>query len=569
MTHVNGDMADGQRGFSSLWKPRVLIIAYFSFCMVVALPFISAVYGILYANDLPSGADPNDHSVFILRILLTKNVLVPYTQFLGISHDAGLGYYPTFLHMIVAAVFLITGLPIEAINVIHVLQGFMFIQYLIGVVGYSILIKSILDQTISYDQNLKRWVAGLKPRRIIYFALLVFAFGLFIYCTPPIIKTFRDGGYGEILAMWCMFPFYIYFLINKRWFKAALLLAAICATHNLAFIMSVISTLSYFVSMLVSRDFNTFKKIWKFVLLFVLLSFPSILLFYVPTLTLSAKNQTGSTAGFSRQDVMREITPNLFYVGLVMTFLVLWINHRTLGWIAGWSGMYLLLSNSSLFVERFVRELTIPLGITVGICSALLVLKVTNIVQAKAPKLSAFPLIASLITIAIILPVTYLYFSPSLNQHSNTTILNYYSPAFAETNKYFLDQNNLADAAKNDTNKPKIANFGMNQWIKPFSYGSFVSLEIMPADDEKYLSVSDRSINSELRDLLSSNGYAIANKYNVKYVTVNGILNDRWYPESYYKENNILQSTKIPSYLKLVKEISDKDGQVIRIFSPR
>jgi hypothetical protein len=170
--------------------------------------------------------------------------------------------------------------------------------------------------------------------------------------------------------------------------------------------------------------------------------------------------------------------------------------------------------------------------------------------------------------VSIILPMTYGYFNKSFYLYSNTTLLNYYSPAFAKADQYFIEKNNLFDAKKTDDQyKPKIVNFGRNEWIKPFSYGTFVPLEVIPKEDEGELSVSDKNINRELYQILSPENKLIIKKYNIQYVTINGLLNDRWYPDYYLDENTTLQNIEIPSNFKLEKEIFGTEGEFIKIFS--
>ena len=117
--------------------------------------------------------------------------------------------------------------------------------------------------------------------RVAYYGLLTLAFGLFIYSTAPIVKTFRDGGYGEIFAMWCILPFYLYFMIKKNWFICGVRLAVIASTHNLAFAMTVAVTISYFVSLVVSNKFGSIKKSKVFVITFLLFSIPAIIFFSI------------------------------------------------------------------------------------------------------------------------------------------------------------------------------------------------------------------------------------------------------------------------------------------------
>jgi hypothetical protein len=564
-------------------KPPIII--YLAICLALSKPLIYIVWGILYADGLPVGADPSAHVQYILHILLTGKVLVPYSQFPWVSESSGLGYYPSFFHALVAAIIKVFALPITATTVVNTLQAFMFVQYLVGIVGYALLIKLITDRSILPKFNGIKYIKTDLKCTIIYYSLLLLAFGLFIYSTGPIIKSFRDGTYGEIFAMWCVFPFYLYFLITKRWYVAAVVLSGIALIHNLGFIMSMAATISYFGSLLVSRDFSSIKKVKYAIPIFIILASPAIIYFYIPSLHDTLKGSAGTYPPYALTSIVNDVTPNLYYAGIAATILILGFDYKRLGWLAGWSGFYFLIFNSPLFAERFGRELVIPFGLTVGIFASVL----TNIVfftSYKSLPLLRYNTLFGLITVITItsvsmicIVVSYGYFNEPNNEpsaysteyahfYSNTTLLNYHSPAFTEADQYFINKNNLDDAKKtDDLYKPKIVNFGMSPWIKTFSYGTFVPLEVVPREDSNTLAAPDRDINNELYRLLKPNNNAIIEKYNIQYVTISSLLNKRWYPPSYIDENAKLQNTTIPSNFRLEKVINGNEGESIKIYS--
>ncbi len=269
-------------------KFRIGTIIYIGLCLGASFPLIEGVVGILYANSLPSGADPAHHTAFILRMIFTKNVLIPYTQFIGISQNPNAIFYPSLLHILIASLVIISSIQVDALTVTSFLRAVMLVQYFVGIIGFSVLLKMIIDRT-GLRNSANSLQSGRIRTGIIYYGLLFFAFALFIYSTSPTIKTLRDGGYGEIFAMWCIFPFYLYFLTNNRWIVAAVLLAVIMASHNLGFIMSIVATVSYFASLILTKEFAILKKAWLFITLFTILSLPALTYFYIPVITLTSK----------------------------------------------------------------------------------------------------------------------------------------------------------------------------------------------------------------------------------------------------------------------------------------
>jgi hypothetical protein len=537
---------------------------YLVICILIALPVIYFTWLFLFGTYYPSGADPADHAVMIMRILFKGELLSQYTQFPSLSENTSLGYYPTVLHFFVASLINLLFIPLEVDPIVNALRTFMLGLYVIGVVGYALLIKSIFDKTVT--QSFPN-IVNVRIGSVVYIALLTLAFGLFIYSTSPVIKTFRDGGYGEILGMWALFPFFMLAMNKNKLILAAILLAVIISVHNLAGIISLAAALIYILIGFATKQFaGRIRYLIASIAVFLVCSIPALVFYYIPPLLASINEETGTAFPISREDVQTHTTSNLFYMGLFMTVGILWIDYRNLGWIAIWTGFFIMIFFSPLFAERFVREFTIPLGLTVGLFSGLILLKLyPYFAKLRASRFFSPTLIA---LIVCILGTSFYYYYPRFLLYSDPVSLNYYSDAFAEADTYFIQQNNISDLENDDKDKPKIANFGMNQWIKPNSYGSFVPIEVIPTEDEKFFSVSDREINQDLHSILQGdNGKEIALKYNIQYVTLSGILDGRWYPESYLNEYSKLSAMRIPSYLELEKEIRGNEGEIIRIFS--
>jgi hypothetical protein len=543
---------------SSILVPdsKIFTLTYLALSLIVAGPVLHAVWGFLYFNDVPAGGDPGDHVFFIERIASTGNLLIAYSQFSDLTNSTGVGYYPSFFHIIIAGISYITSFgSISFPAVLESMNAFMFIQYVIGISGYALLLKYILFDAINNRGPISaRHGDGFKYA-ICCYSILVISFGLFIFSTSPIIKTFRDGGYGEIFAMWCIFPFYLYFLLHKRWFVSALLLAVICSTHNLAFILTLIATVAYFIKLLINKEFNTLWKSKKFLIASLLFCMPAFIFFYLPSIATSLNSGTGVNSGLgvpeslSKSDIADQVTPGLYYFGVVGLIGLTVLDYKRLSWITVWLLLYFPIFNSSILAIRFSREISVPLGIIIGLFSAMVTYEIIfnlfgrynhhsnnrgyidkflDALQRKRPLVQSLACIATLL---IALGISFDYFQYRIEEYSNKDILNYYTPTYALANKYLSNLNRSPDA------KDSILSFGVNPWLKPYLFGKYLVLEAVPREDEMTLSRADRSINDKLLSVFenptSPKSKQTLEDLNIKYVLVSTPIPDRWYPPSF------------------------------------
>jgi hypothetical protein len=597
-------------------KHRYLLI-YLSVCIILATPGITGVWNILFAKDVPAGMDVPRYISYTLRIIDTKNPLIPYSAFpdLDLVDD----YYPSFLHIIIGLLTVIANLgrSISFQSVLSVLPGFMFLVYLAGIVGYALLIKKIIDKSIPRDSA----KYGLKHSKnvIAYIALLLLAFGVLFYCSSPMIKTFRDGAYGTVFCMWTLFPFYIILIMDKRWILASLILATIAWTHNLSITIAVMVTLMLLLPSITSKELKLRKLIGP-VALFVILSSPAIMFFYIPSVVgvLSGEDSTvGHTGWWNIQKEIDTISLNLYVIGGISTILLLAINPRNLGWLAGWSIIYLVVSSiPSMAAERWGRELALSFGLTVGIILALWIYNLIFIYRPIIAKSITMPkiikdflgtgsslvnggntrlghvvsnrqLVSSIVIVTVILIVGYNYFVPMFIAYSDPTLTYWFSNAMAESNKYFLSKSfSLSDMGREnqEISRPSIVVFGQNWWLNPTVYGKFSVLNVMGNDimdpiSAIYSQPIDRSVNDDLRAILDKPNSKEALKavmdYNIHYIYIASMLPNRFYPLSDYSDAPILDKFKQnsflpaqePDYINLERIYVGEEGEKIRIYS--
>jgi len=562
-------------------------VSYLIICFLISIPIIYGIWNFIYSSEVPSGGDPADHTLYILNILKTGKPLIQYSQFsVALSSDelVGLGYYPSLLHNIIAVLTIVITGSISFVSVLNTIKAFMLIQYLIGIGAYALLIKTIIDSVLPNKHQNHSFNS-----MIFYYGLLILAFGLFVYSTPPIIKTFRDGGYGEIFSMWCIFPFYIYALIQRRFIISAILLAIIASTHNLSFIMTLAATLPFFALLLICKDFNTLRKSKDFLLVFLVLFLPALIFFYAPTASLAYQRGTGEANPWTIDQTIEVIKPNLYYAGLISSIMILIFNYRKLGWLAGWGALYHPIIISPIFAERFARELSLPFGLVVGIAVSIGIYKLFSLVSSHSNNKmgsnsrNLYQIVFEFIVkrsglvvipiVIIILSLSYLYFADRFELYSDPITLLYYNKAFGEAHAYLasLDISGFENTEQNRS-KPAIVVFGVDPWLSPAIYDRMRVLEVVSEEEEQSFSSADRRINKELRLILedpnSEEARNIIIKYNIRYVVISDVLPGRWYPDSYLRLDAQLDKyymDTITSYAQLLNTFSS-EGIQIRIY---
>lgn len=555
-------------------------LIYFGLCLVVAVPIILDVWKILFTNAVPAGGDPADHVLFVMKILATGDPLIEYTQFPNLTNEQNIvqSYYPSFLHILVAIptyVMKIVGIAPFTATLLS-MKAFMFASYLIGIIGYALIIIRFFVDIISVDRKEQQ---QKFVRSMILVSLAILAFGLFMFSSSPIIKTFRDGGYGEILAMWTVLPFYIYGLMRSRWIIAGILFAVIASTHNISIILTLIITLSYVISLLISGNLRALRNMWKLAVVGSILSIPAIAYFYYPVILSMANQETGLSAASSewtRSDIAGQIGNFLYYYGMLATLGLLFINYRKSAWLACWIVLYLVPFYFSLFfLERLAREFAIPFGLTSALFTGCIIfLFVTKIYPRIVIKIdrrfgrgiSVHQVILCIVLAVTIIPSYYELFSPRFESFSHSMLLDYYSEAMSRSNNYLLNASQNSDGT--------VILYGINPWLKPYTFGKLSVLEVETPDMEKLLNKADSRINQDLRSILenpnSDQAYETLRKYNVKYIFLSDVLSGRWYSESQYRLIPIFahfEEVNDQTNIQLEQQWQGDEGELLQIYS--
>ncbi len=550
---------------------------YLCLCFLISLPIVLYVWDILYLNPVPAGGDPADHTLYTMKIMDTGNPLIEYTQFPSTSngHNKVQAYYPSFLHVLTsipAYILHLAGLTAFD-SVVSSMTALMFISYMVGIIGYALVVYTFLTNVVSAHQTSFKFVGS-----IILLSIALLACGIFLYSTSPILKTFRDGGYGEVLAMWTILPFYILLLFRRRWILAGILFGVIASINNISIVLTLAVSIAFVLSLLIRRDFRQFRNLWRLGVAASICSIPAILFFYYPVIIAAANQETGLSSAatlWTRADIAQQIGSELYYYGIVASIGLLFINYRKSSWLICWIILYLLPFHFNIFfLERLAREFSIPFGlVSATFTAAILFIVVTKFYPGIASKMGQSvnrvqiqqAIICITVTI-IIVPLYYNISAPRFEIFGQSSILAYYSDALSESNTFLLNSNHN----KNET----VVLFGVNPWLKPYTFGNLSVFEVETPDVEKSLSKTDGGINKELRSIIENPNSDEAEeailKYKVKYLYLSDTLAGRWYPESQRELISVFthfEETYDKEKMSLERQWRGGDGEILQVYS--
>lgn len=560
-------------------------LVYLGFCLIVSLPLILSVIGLLFTFDVPAGADNANHEYYIKRIIETKNLLISYTQFPEYSNTDSENverYYPSFLHIFISFISILLDAT-DPEDIIKISSIFILLAFIAGIIGFSLLIIEIINNSIFGKTSIKYNQIGLENS--FYIILLSsFAFTILIFSISPIIKTINDGTYAEIFAMWTLFPIYIIFLLKNKWLFSAILLSIIASTHNLSLIMSLIVSFAILIHFLVLRDFQSVKKFLLAISVFLLLSIPTIYFFYLPTLNDVLENKAGNLQfTISIPDIISQLTPLLFYSALFSSFILL-TKYKSYLWISLWIFFFFItFTYSSLLGVRTARESSVIFGLGFGICLTYLInaFLFSNLFKGLIKKSKFFRngMITRIAVITIIMtiisPVYFVYHHEKIIAESNPLLVMYFSPAFSEMNTILKDIFYKVESNEGSQNKYNIVIFGHNPWMKLFLYNEYTVYETVSKDIGDTLGTHDRKINEELLKILyepsALETECILDEFNIDYIFVGDDMESRYYTpyqkSVFYKDLNLFQRFNQSPFIDLHTEVSGLENENLRLYS--
>jgi hypothetical protein len=450
-----------------------------------------------------------------------------------------------------------------------------------GVVGFSLLVKEILK--VSIFKTAKVVINEFKIKVQIYFILLcILAFSLVIFSTFLTLKTINDGTYSEIFAMWAIFPFYMVVLIRSKWITSGVLLAIIAATHNLSLIMVLAVTIAYLSSFLINRKWKLLKKSILLFITFGILSIPSFILFYLPTIQGVIGNSAGGVEMLSQETISELLTPTIYYSAMAASFILLILNYKRLSWLSIWIALFFaMISFSPLMSSRVTRESSVVFSMIIGICIAYSInLLLTSNFYRKLiihhRFLSGYNLriILVIFVLVLVLPVYSNSQYGRLQWESNPLITYYYSDAQNDSYEFllsvYLDKyNNHSDPIKDN-----IVVYGYSPWLKTLLYDYYNVYEALARDFGDLLSSEDKVINDNFLSIVehpdSIATACILKELDIEYLYIADDLFQRFYTSHqssvFYGELNLMRFFSSP-FLYLEKEFNGDHGERVQIYS--
>lgn len=301
----------------------------------LVLALIPAVFTIAMfsGNPLaPPGADSAHHAAFARNILESQRAYVAYSQF----PSEGLPFeYPSLFDLSVAL--LVAG---SGVDILAAMEGF--------VVGLAILSPLVMWRF------LRRFFQG-GPRDS-FIAVALFSLNWFV-----LLKTVRDGSYGELLAAGVLLPLWLSFLWDRREILAAGTLFGIILAHNLTALLAFGCFIALLVDLALRRKWTRVRRIVLahagVVAITAVLVWPVYASYFLPV-------TSGVAGGFPPIDPITYVvilSPVLFLFGLLGAGLLARIPQGR--FVALWMASYLVLSRTNFASERIARELSAPFAV--------------------------------------------------------------------------------------------------------------------------------------------------------------------------------------------------------------
>ena len=146
------------------------------------------VFQLLFHSPLSlPGVDAPEHIAMVRWMLETKNFFVPYPK--SFLTNENVGYYPALWQGIIAILNRFTS-----IKEVVLIRYFISSIFLLGAFSYWLFLRELFKG---------------KPFKIF------FIYSILIINIAPIIKSIRDGIYGQTIVMWFLLPIFLFFILRR------------------------------------------------------------------------------------------------------------------------------------------------------------------------------------------------------------------------------------------------------------------------------------------------------------------------------------------------------------------
>ncbi len=224
---------------------------------------------------------------------------------------------------------------------------------LLAVMQVFVVALAILSPLVMW-RFLRRFFGG-GPRDG-FIAVALFSLNWFI-----LLKTLRDGSYGEILAAGVLLPLWLSFLWDRREILAAGTLFGIVLAHNLTALLAFGCFAALLVDLILRRKWTRVRRIFLshavVLAITAALVWPVYASYFFPV-------TTGVAGGFPPIDPITYVvilTPILFVLGALGAGLLARVPRGR--FVVLWITAYVVTSRTSFASERIARELGVPFAV--------------------------------------------------------------------------------------------------------------------------------------------------------------------------------------------------------------
>ena len=342
-------------------------LAALAVCMIPAV-FVAAMF--LQVPGEPVGGDPATHAVIIREMLRSDQAYARYSQFPAGGLEAE---YPALFDLIVALIVAATQVDIfTAMNATVVALSFL--------------------SPLCYWRFFRVFFPG-RPQEA-FVATLIVSVSWF-----ELMKTVRDGSYGELLGAGVLLPLWLSFLWEKRVLLAGTTLFALVLTHNLSALLALGIFIAYLITEAAQKNWMSAKRAIAGHALVLVAMTPFAWSVYLSYVAAIASGTGGGFAVLGFESYPDLLTPFLLAFGIIAAISL--ARHPRERFFSLWTASYFALAQSNFGSERIVRNLSFPLAACLAVFTMILVPRIRHSLPQARGALPAIVLSAIVVTATV------------------------------------------------------------------------------------------------------------------------------------------------------------------------
>ncbi len=511
---------------------------FYTLSIIISIIPTYYLFQLLFHSPLSlPGNDPTAHITIIRGMIETRSIFVPYQKSYLTSENVG--YYPALWQGLIALFNVLTG-----INEVVLIRYFISSIFLLGAFSYWRLFREFFKDNYSK---------------------IVFIYFILMFNVAPIIKTIRDGSYGQTIVTWFLLPNLLFFILRRNLFSSSIILFFIIGTHNLSTIMTGAVVFSFLIYYISCKKFDEVKFLFKLGATTLLPSLPFLYYNYYLTIIKNALKSPDRFNVISFNQYSRFLTEPTLYIGIfcVLIILIYYNNYR---WVSLWYIFYTILAYSPFGSGRIIREMCIPLSISIGIVLYDLANTFSNGIKINIDyneKVKKYNVPKNRSIKLIILVVVGLLFLKNgvgpITVESEPNLLDYFTQSKGEAYNW-LNQNT--------TNSDNVIVYrGLDSWGNVYLNQNVIGLFSSSVGLSIQHGIETDELNSALLNPQKLESLLTFEKYNISYFILSKPLTDRWYPfETQFLSHTLLNINYEESPFYKLVYYNDSKSELIKIY---